>query len=125
EHYFQAFKAKDDTGDYFRAYWTDKRRFAMELADEFKIGAADEQGSGLGAALLRKKFSEEALRRSGLFFIYEDAAITSGSLRPRFRGRLMIPIRDNQGRVVAFTARQTERTPADDPAREAKYTNSP
>ena len=37
----------------------------------------------------------------------------------------MIPIRDHQGRVVAFTARQTELTPADDPAHEAKYVNSP
>ena len=37
----------------------------------------------------------------------------------------MIPIRDHQGRVVAFTARQLELTPADDPAREAKYVNSP
>src|SRR5690349_19878449 len=37
----------------------------------------------------------------------------------------MIPIRDHQGRVVAFTARQTDLTPEDDPAREAKYVNSP
>jgi DNA primase len=37
----------------------------------------------------------------------------------------MIPIRDHQGRVVAFTARQLELTPPDDPAREAKYVNSP
>jgi DNA primase len=51
--------------------------------------------------------------------------ITAGALRPRFRGRLMIPIRDHQGRVVAFTARQTALTPEDDPAREAKYVNSP
>ena len=125
EHYYQAFKAKDGTGDYFRGYWLEKRRFKMELADEFKIGAADEHGSGLGAALLRRKFSEEALRRCGLFFIYDDAQLTPSALRPRFRGRLMIPIRDHQGRVVAFTARQTERTPEDDPAREAKYVNSP
>src|SRR5262245_15173591 len=108
-----------------RTLWTDKRRFAMELADEFKIGAVDAAGSGLGAALLRKKYSEEALRRCGLFFIYEDAQITLGALRPRFRGRLMIPIRDHQGRVSAFTARQTVLTPEDDPTREAKYVNSP
>src|SRR3954468_24567668 len=125
EHFHQAFKAKDANGDFFRTYWLEKRRFAMELADEFKIGAADEAGSGLGALLMRKKYSEEALRRCGLFFIYDDAQITIGALRPRFRGRLMIPIRDHQGRVVAFTARQTERTPEDDPAREAKYVNSP
>jgi DNA primase len=37
----------------------------------------------------------------------------------------MIPIRDHQGRVVAFTARQTALTPQDDPSREAKYVNSP
>ena len=125
EHYHQAFKARDATGEFMRALWTEKRRFSLELADEFKIGAADEHGSGLGGVLLRRKFSEEALRRCGLFFIYDDAQITLGALRPRFRGRLMIPIRDHQGRVVAFTARQTDRTPADDPAREAKYVNSP
>ncbi|MEI6464367.1 MAG: DNA primase [Verrucomicrobiota bacterium] len=125
EHFYQAFKAKDGTGDYMRTLWTEKRRFPMELADEFKIGAADEAGSGLGAMLLRRKYSEEALRRCGLFFIYEDAQVSPTSLRSRFRGRLMIPIRDHQGRVVAFTARQTERTPVDDPAREAKYVNSP
>ncbi len=125
EHFHQAFKAKDAAGEFFRKYWLEKRRFTPELADEFKIGAADEHGSGLGAALLRKKYSEEALRRCGLFFIREDALITQGTLRSRFRGRLMIPIRDHQGRVVAFTARQTDLTPADDPAREAKYVNSP
>lgn len=125
EHFYQAFKAKDATGDFMRALWTEKRRFPMEIADEFKIGAVDAHGSGLGGWLLRKKFSEEALRRCGLFFIHEDAEITLGALRPRFRGRLMIPIRDHQGRVVAFTARQTDLTPPDDPAREAKYVNSP
>ncbi|MSU69439.1 MAG: DNA primase [Opitutaceae bacterium] len=125
EHFYQAFKAKDAAGDFMRTYWVEKRRFPLELADEFKIGVADEHGSGLGAALLKRKFSDEALRRCGLFFTRDDAVLTIGALKPRFRGRLMIPIRDHQGRVVAFTARQTDLTPADDPAREAKYINSP
>jgi DNA primase len=75
--------------------------------------------------LLKKKHSEDALRQCGLFFVREGAILGLGSLKPRFRGRLMIPIRDHQGRVVAFTARQTDLTPQDDPAREAKYVNSP
>ena len=125
EHFHQAFKGKEASGDFMRTYWTDQRKFSLELADEFKIGLADAGGSGLGAALMKRKFSEEALRRSGLFFIYDDAELTLHALRPRFRGRLMIPIRDHQGRVVAFTARQTQLTPDDDPAREAKYVNSP
>ncbi|HYP16434.1 MAG TPA: DNA primase [Opitutus sp.] len=125
EHFHQAFKANDSAGEFMRKYWVEQRRFALELADEFKIGLADATGSGLGAALLRRKFSEEALRRCGLFFIYDDAQITLGALRPRFRGRLMIPIRDHQSRVVACTARPTQLTPEDDPAKEAKYVNSP
>jgi len=126
EHFHQVFKGRDAAGDFMRAYWTGKRRFPLELAEEFKIGAADEHGSELAAALMKKKFSEDALRQCGLFFApREGGPLMLGSLRHRFRGRLMIPIRDHQGRVVAFTARQTELTPGDDPAREAKYVNSP
>lgn len=125
EHYHRLFRAADKTGDWMRAYWTEQRRFSPELAEEFKIGAAPPQDAGLGAELLKRKFSEDALRQCGLFFMREGALPTLGNLRPRFRGRLMIPIRDHQGRVVAFTARQTELTPEDDPAREAKYVNSP
>ncbi|MBP9913445.1 MAG: DNA primase, partial [Opitutaceae bacterium] len=125
EHYHQAFKAATPVGNFMRTYWVEQRRFAPELAEEFKIGAAAPTDDGLAALLLKRKFSEEALRQCGLFFMREGAVFGLGSLKPRFRGRLMIPIRDHQGRVVAFTARQTELTPPDDPAREAKYVNSP
>ena len=125
QHYHDAFRATDATGEWMRHYWTAERQFSLELAADFKVGAADNQGSGLGTELMKRKFSEAALRQCGLFFIYDDAAITLRSLRPRFRGRLMIPIRDHQGRVVGFTARPTELTPENDPAKDAKYVNSP
>jgi DNA primase len=125
EHFHQAFRASSPTGDFMQAYWKEKRRFPSEIAEEFKIGAAAADDNSLAALLLKRKFSEEALRQCGLFFIRDNALITLGALKPRFRGRLMIPIRDHQGRVVAFTARQTDLTPEDDPAREAKYVNSP
>jgi len=136
DHYHQAFRAHDSLGDFMRRYWSDARRFDIAIAEEFKIGAASpnaaSSGNGpsrepdaLAALLLKKRFSEDALRHCGLFFIREGAPISPATLRPRFRGRLMIPIRDHQGRVVAFTARQTDLTPSDDPARDAKYINSP
>jgi DNA primase len=125
EHYRQAFLASTPHGTFIRDYWEKNRKFTAELGDEFKIGFAPPEDSGLGAAMLKRKFSEDALRQCGLFFIREGVVPTLGALRPRFRGRLMIPIRDHQGRVVAFTARQLELTPQDDPAREAKYVNSP
>src|SRR5580704_14362825 len=124
-HFHDSFRAAGAAGDFMRAYWTKERRFDSALAEEFKIGAAGPDGGGLGAAVLKKKYSEDAIRQCGLFYIRDDAMITVGALRPRFRGRLMIPIRDHQGRVVAFTARQTAQTPEDDPSREAKYVNSP
>ncbi len=125
DYFRETFLARSAAGDFMRAYWTDKRRFPPELAEEFKIGAVAPDDAGLAARLLKKKFSEEALRSCGLFFVRDGAVPMLGALRPRFRGRLMIPIRDHQGRIVAFTARQTDLTPADDPAREAKYVNSP
>ncbi|CAM3125188.1 DNA primase [Rariglobus hedericola] len=125
EHFHQVFKSATLTGDWMRDYWTEKRHFTHEISDEFKIGAAEPTGSELAAALLKKKHSEEALRQCGLFFVRDGAMLSLNSFKSRFRGRLMIPIRDHQGRVVAFTARQTDLTPEDDPAREAKYVNSP
>lgn len=125
EYYRQAFLAASPHGAFIRDYWVQNRKFTLELADEFKIGFAPPEDSGLAAALLKRKYTEEALRQCGLFFTRDGTVLTLGALRPRFRGRLMIPIRDHQGRVVAFTARQLELTPADDPAREAKYVNSP
>jgi DNA primase len=124
-HFHDAFRAAGPAGDFMRDYWVRNRKFTPDLAEEFKIGVAAPDGGGLGAAIQRHKYSEEALRQCGLFFIRDDAMITVGALRPRFRGRLMIPIRDHQGRVVAFTARQTALTPDEDPAKEAKYVNSP
>jgi len=125
DYYRQAFLATTPHGDFIRDYWVKNRKFTPELAEEFKIGFAPPEDSGLAAALLKRKFTEDALRQCGLFFMRDGALPTLGTMRPRFRGRLMIPIRDHQGRVVAFTARQLELTPADDPAREAKYVNSP
>lgn len=125
DYYRQAFLAKNPNGEFIRNYWVEKRHFTPELGEDFKIGFAPPEDSGLAAALIKKGFTEDALRQCGLFFTRDGAVLTIGAMRPRFRGRLMIPIRDHQGRVVAFTARQLELTPKDDPSHEAKYVNSP
>ncbi|WP_438483267.1 DNA primase [Oleiharenicola lentus] len=125
EYYRQAFLAQTPHGEFIRNYWENNRKFTAEIGDEFKIGFAPTEDSGLAAALLKRKFSEDALRQCGLFFTRDGAVLTHHTMRPRFRGRLMIPIRDHQGRVVAFTARQLELTPKDDASHEAKYVNSP
>ncbi|MCH6257152.1 DNA primase [Puniceicoccaceae bacterium K14] len=123
EFYRNQFLASNDEGSWIRDYWTENRKFSMDVGEDFKIGYAPVNGIDLGRAVAKKGFSRECLEQSGLF--YTRRGTRPEQMGYRFRGRLMIPIRDYQGRVVAFTARQLEVTPQDDPSREAKYVNSP
>ena len=111
-------------GDWIRRYWTETRRFPLEVADDFRVGLAPVDDARLIQGLLRKGFEPQAIAGSGLFF-GTDRSPDPARWRCRFRGRLVIPIRDIQGRPIAFTARSLEITPEDDPTREAKYVNSP
>src|SRR5258708_25468878 len=40
DYYHQAFLAQNPTGEFIQHYWTEARRFTMEVADEFKIGVS-------------------------------------------------------------------------------------
>lgn len=123
-HFATAFRAGDVAAKTVREYWTTRRKFKLEVAEEFQVGLSPMDGGGIARMLLKAGYEKEALARSGLF-VGMDYSPDPLRWRPRFRGRLMIPIRDVQGRVVAFTARQLEMTPKDDPSHEAKYVNSP
>jgi DNA primase len=123
EHFHQLFLAQNEKGAFIRDYWVNDRSFPLDVAENFKIGFAPPDGGNLDGVLRQKKFSLAALQQSGL--LYARGPESNPTFRPRFRGRLMIPIRDHQSRVIAFTARQLSITPKDDPSREAKYINSP
>src|SRR6185312_3526 len=63
---------------------------------------------------VKGRFSPEQLEASGLFGKRED-----GTLYDRFRGRLMFPIHNESGKVIAFGGRAMR------PDEEPKYLNSP
>lgn len=108
-----------------RNYWLKQRGFTRETADEIKIGYAPVAYNALAQYLNERGVSTSAMQQSGLFYTRNNEN-NYNSFKSRFRGRLIIPIRDIQGRVVAFTARKLEEiTPNDDPTFEAKYINSP
>jgi len=123
DFYREQFLAANEAGQWIRDYWTQGRRFSLEVAEDFKIGYAPVDSVDLGRLAQKKGFSREAIEKCGLF--YANRSTEPQRMGYRFRGRLMIPIRDHQGRIVAFTARQLELTPQDDPSRDAKYVNSP
>ena len=100
------------------------RGVAAETIATFGIGYAPESFSALRDRM-SKDFDEEALRLSGLFSWKETGdgpqANAAGPLYARFRKRITFPIRNEAGRVIAFTARALDADEKSGP----KYLNSP
>lgn len=123
-YFHECFLADQTVAEQTRRYWCEEREFPLELATEEKIGLSPATADELLRLLRKKQFSEDALAECGLFYRRKREG-RGEQFFPRFRYRLMIPIRDIQGRVIAFTARKLAATPEDDPTAQAKYINSP
>ena len=74
----------------------------------FRIGYAPDSFHALEERL-RGMADEETLRASGLFSSKEQGDGSQGPIYDRFRKRVMFPIANESGRVIAFTARTLER----------------
>jgi DNA primase len=94
-----------------RTYLAERGISAATLA-KFGFGYAPDSRGRLKLAL--KRFGNEKLIEAGLLIAPDDQR----EPYDRFRGRLMFPIRDQRGRVIAFSARILG-------AGEPKYLNSP
>ena len=77
-----------------------ERGLEQETLSKWEIGYAPNQGEALVARLKKRKFPLSECK--GLFVIDEDS---SGGFFDKFRGRLMFPIRDERGDLVAFGGR--------------------
>jgi DNA primase len=100
-------------GETARAYLA-KRGLAAETVEQFGIGYSDRGGRGLLRILEQRNFPAAQIVESGLVGRRED-----GSVYDRFRNRLMFPIHDASGKIIAFGGRALA---ADD---NPKYLNSP
>jgi DNA primase len=96
------------------------RGLTPEGIKAFRIGYAPDSYNALRDRLSNMA-DAETLGASGLFSSKEQGDGTQGPLYDRFRKRVMFPISNESGRVIAFTARTLE---AGDKAG-AKYINSP
>ncbi|MGE3617918.1 MAG: DNA primase, partial [Gemmatimonadales bacterium] len=92
--------------------YLDSRSVPMPLAAEWGLGFAPEDRS-FPAAMAELGVDERILLEAGLLVRRDD-----GTVIPRFRGRLLFPIHDLRGRVVAFGGRLLRQG-------EPKYLNSP
>lgn len=92
-------------------YVLKKRQFNKDTILKWRLGYAPNTGNAAVAFAKKQGFSDKEIRQAGLMNRF------GGDL---FRGRLMVPLQDQQGRVVGFTARLL----ADDP-NAPKYINTP
>ncbi|PTQ10194.1 DNA primase [Sphingomonas oleivorans] len=92
--------------------YLERRGITAETARAFRIGFAPDGRNRLAPAL--PHIDKDKLVEAGLLIQPEG----EGQPYDRFRGRLMIPIRDQRGRVIAFGGRILG-------AGEPKYLNSP
>ncbi len=91
------------------------RGVADKTREEFRIGWAPEGWSNLTTFLKKKGWTENMIEKAGL-----AKKGDKGDVYDRFRGRVMFPISDSSGRVIAFSGRILK-----DDGKSAKYLNSP
>ena len=84
---------------------------------DFRVGFAKLDWRLLYSHLKNKGFSDKEIERAGLAKKPDDA---NKAMYDRFRGRIMFPISDSSGRIVAFSGRIFV-----DDGKSAKYLNSP
>ena len=107
--------ANEAAGQLARDYLA-KRGVSADAIKLFRIGAAPELWDDTVNWAKGKNFPIEIVEKAGLIIKKEE----TGRYYDRFRGRLMFPICDEQGRVIGFSGRVLsgdEKT--------AKYVNSP
>ena len=110
---FQA-ELQSSHGAKARGYLSD-RDLSPAVQKDFGIGYARDDRSWLRNELAAKGIALDQMIEAGLVIINEDNSVGYD----RFRDRVMFPIRDARGRVIAFGGRALR---ADVPA---KYLNSP
>ena len=90
-----------------------KREYDKQTIIDFRFGYSPSGKDNLYQYLKSKGFEDRELLQAGLVVKRDNGIIDM------FRGRIMVPLRDTQGRPVAFTARQLK-----DDKNSPKYINT-
>lgn len=113
-YYHEHLLSDDPLAQKTLVYAQQKRGFTLETIREWQIGFAPSGFHNMLDALKQIGYSEAEILETGM-----ASQNDRGNIYDRFRNRLMIPIRDQRGRVIGFGARALD--PDDNP----KYLNSP
>lgn len=115
-NFYHAILMTTKMGEEARQYLYD-RGLDDEVLRHFQIGLAPAEGNYLLQSV-SGKFSENILADSGLFHISDR-----GTMYDAFQDRIMFPLSDDTGRVIAFSGR-IWRDPTEGAKPQGKYKNS-
>lgn len=97
-----------------------RRGTSSAIAKNWQLGYAPPQLAALLDWAKSNDYRESLLVAAGILAVGEDDRSRQGRAYPRFRHRLMFPIRNDYGEVIAFSGRVLEAE-----TKAAKYLNSP
>lgn len=96
--------------------YLEKRGFTRNDIEKYGIGWALDDFGALSGLLKRKGFDMQEMEQAGLCIMRDDGT----DYFDRFRGRIMFPLSDDNGQVIAFSGRSISGE-----KEVAKYLNSP
>ena len=116
--WFQQNLLKKDFGEPARSYLKE-RGIDRKIAGNWQLGFAPDSWDAFLKWALDQGYRRAQILQSGLVKL-RDETRTDGEVYDRFRGRIMFPICNDVGEVIAFSGRVLEKN-----AETAKYLNSP
>ena len=125
--YFQDLLKNHEDGQSIGRSYFRERGFTDPTIDAFELGYSLDQWDGLLQEAKQRGYSTDILEKAGLIITKEGGATGGQKMFDRFRGRVMFPIHNVSGRVIAFGARILNNDKKQEPggAYAPKYLNSP
>jgi len=113
--YYHDILLKHEEGQSIGLSYFRERGFNDKTIEKFELGYALNGWENFSTEAIRKGYSKELLEKTGLVVKKED-----GSSYDRFRGRVIFPVHNISGKVIAFGARMLGKE-----KNQPKYINSP
>ncbi|GAO43895.1 DNA primase [Flavihumibacter petaseus] len=114
QRYFSRVLKEDEEGQAVGMSYLEERGFNPAILEKFQIGYCKEDRKAFVTEALREQYNPELLVKSGL------AAVRNDDLVDNYRGRIIFPVHNTNGKVLGFGARiirKNDKAP--------KYINTP
>jgi DNA primase len=118
QRYYQNILHHDNEGKALGMTYFRERGFSLQTIEKFGLGYSRDDWHDFHKSATKEGFAEEILEKAGLIIKKEENE--KSNLYDRFRNRVMFPIYDLAGKVIAFGARILKKD-----EKQPKYLNSP